>query len=81
MLATSHEVTNYRAAETGLVSAHLTNGKFLCIFRKYSGLHVTNQAPPFHEVQHRVSALIRDKIIVGHNLWQFLSASTGTLSS
>ncbi|KAF8499134.1 hypothetical protein F5888DRAFT_145808 [Russula emetica] len=51
----THEVTNYRTAETGLVSAHLTN------------------APPFREVQHRVSALIRDKIIVGHNLWQFLS--------
>ncbi|KAI0286747.1 hypothetical protein BGY98DRAFT_10686 [Russula aff. rugulosa BPL654] len=51
----THGVTNYRTAETGLLSAHLTN------------------APPFHEVQHRVSALIRDKIIVGHNLWQFLS--------
>ncbi|KAF8480912.1 hypothetical protein DFH94DRAFT_629804, partial [Russula ochroleuca] len=52
----THEVTNYRSAETGLVSAHLTN------------------APLFREVQQRVSALIRDKIIVGHNLWQFLSA-------
>ncbi|KAH9996609.1 ribonuclease H-like domain-containing protein [Russula vinacea] len=51
----THEVTNYRTAETGLVSAHLAN------------------APMFREVQHRVSALIRDKIIVGHNLWQFLS--------
>ena len=29
MLAASHEVTNYRTAETGLVSAHLTNGKIL----------------------------------------------------
>ena len=36
------------------------------------------QAPLFREVQHRVMALIRDKIIVGHNLWQFLSASNGT---
>jgi hypothetical protein len=39
MLAASHEVTNYRTAETGLVSAHLTNGKFLCIFS--SGLWLT----------------------------------------
>jgi hypothetical protein len=37
MLA-SHEVTNYRTAETGLVSAHLTNGNFLCISRQDSGL-------------------------------------------
>ncbi|KAI0005440.1 hypothetical protein BJV74DRAFT_804377 [Russula compacta] len=34
--------------------------------------HLTN-APMFREVQHRVIALIRDKVIVGHNLWQFLS--------
>ena len=38
MLAVSHEVANYRTAETGLVSAHLTNGKFLCISRQDSGL-------------------------------------------
>ncbi|KAI9433617.1 hypothetical protein F5148DRAFT_971362, partial [Russula earlei] len=30
--------------------------------------HLTH-APSFREVQHRVSALIREKIIVGHNLW------------
>jgi len=59
MLA-SHEVTNYRTAETGLVADHLTN------------------APSFREVQQRVMTLIRDKIIVGHNLWQFLSASDAT---
>ncbi|KAH9176991.1 hypothetical protein EDB89DRAFT_1937519 [Lactarius sanguifluus] len=51
----THEVTNYRTAETGLVAAHLVN------------------APLFREVQHRVASLIRDKIIVGHNLWLFLS--------
>lgn len=33
-LAASHEVTNYRTAETGLVSAHLTNGNFPCISRQ-----------------------------------------------
>jgi hypothetical protein len=38
MLAASHEVTNYRTAETGLVSAHLTNGNFMCISRQDSGL-------------------------------------------
>lgn len=32
-------------------------------------------APLFREVQHRVASLIRDKIIVGHNLWLFLSVS------
>ena len=36
MLVASHEVTNYRTAETGLVSAHLNNGKFLYIFRQDS---------------------------------------------
>ncbi|KAI0296645.1 hypothetical protein BC826DRAFT_908101, partial [Russula brevipes] len=56
----THEVTNYRTAETGLVADHLTN------------------APSFREVQQRVMTLIRDKIIVGHNLWQFLSASDAT---
>ncbi|KAI9512326.1 hypothetical protein F5148DRAFT_973797, partial [Russula earlei] len=40
--------------------------------------HLTH-APSFREVQHRVSALIREKIIVGHNLWQFLSASGGAV--
>ena len=34
----SHEVTDYRTAETGLVSAHLTNGNFLCISRQRSKL-------------------------------------------
>ena len=33
MPAARHEVTNYRTAETGLLSAHLTNGNFLCISR------------------------------------------------
>jgi hypothetical protein len=41
MLAASHEVTNYRTAETGLVSAHLTNGIFLCI--SPSGLRLTRE--------------------------------------
>lgn len=41
MLVASHEVTNYRTAETGLVSAHLTNGNFLCISRQDSGLPET----------------------------------------
>ena len=43
LIATSYEVTNYRTAETGLVSAHLTNGKFPCISRQYSGLLETSQ--------------------------------------
>ncbi|KAI0252647.1 hypothetical protein BJV78DRAFT_1200112 [Lactifluus subvellereus] len=51
----THEVTDYRTAETGLVADHLTN------------------APLFREVRDHVLALIRDKIIVGHCLWQFLS--------
>ncbi len=33
-----HEVTNYRTAETGLVSAHLANGNFLCISHQDFGL-------------------------------------------
>jgi hypothetical protein len=34
-----------------------------------------DKAPLFREVRDHVLALIRDKIIVGHSLWQFLSAS------
>ncbi|KAK7058300.1 hypothetical protein VNI00_001931 [Paramarasmius palmivorus] len=30
-------------------------------------------APTFHEVQREVAAIIRDKILVGHRLWTFLS--------
>jgi hypothetical protein len=76
---TSHEVTNYRTAETGLLASHLTDGELLRILLaprqgSYQGRAVI-QAPLFREVQHRVMALICDKIIVGHNLWQFLSAS------
>ena len=44
MLA-SHEVTNYRTAETGLVSAHLINGNFLCLSRQDSGLLGTYRGP------------------------------------
>ncbi len=37
----SHQVTNYRTAETGLVSAHLTNGNFLGVSREDSGSYGT----------------------------------------
>ncbi|KAI0307543.1 hypothetical protein B0F90DRAFT_1621380, partial [Multifurca ochricompacta] len=42
-----------------------------------TGLAATHlvDAPSFRQVQHRVTLLIRDKIIVGHTLWLFLSAS------
>lgn len=75
---TSHDVTNYRTAETGLLASHLTDGEFPAYFsssRFLLGGCAAIQAPLFREVQHRVITLIRDKIIVGHNLWQFLSAS------
>jgi hypothetical protein len=79
----SHEVTDYRTAETGLVAGHLTNGKFLSVRLQDAGLPGAcrvNKAPLFREVRDRVLALIRDKIIVGHSLWQFLSASNDALS-
>ena len=38
---------------------------------KYFG----SEAPEFHKVQFEVSMLLRDKIIVGHSLWHFLSVS------
>ncbi|KAI0702470.1 hypothetical protein BC835DRAFT_1411025 [Cytidiella melzeri] len=31
------------------------------------------RAPPFPEVQQRVASLIRDKILIGYALWEFLS--------
>ncbi|KAI0786055.1 hypothetical protein C8Q75DRAFT_808837 [Abortiporus biennis] len=31
-----------------------------------------NNAPSFHEVQSRVAALLKDKIVIGYALWQFL---------
>ena len=74
----SHQVTDYRTAETGLVAGHLANGKIFYLFQhaRLPGARRGDKAPLFREVRDHVLALIRDKIIVGHTLWQFLSAST-----
>jgi hypothetical protein len=56
--------------------------KFLSILLQHGrlpGERRGDKAPLFREVRDHVLALIRDKIIVGHSLWQFLSASNDTL--
>ncbi|KAM6497953.1 hypothetical protein JOM56_005901 [Amanita muscaria] len=61
----THRIEDYRTAETGIQYSHLANGSTSC-----SQLLA---APPFQDVQRRVSHIIADKIIIGHCLWTFLS--------
>ncbi|PIL29614.1 hypothetical protein GSI_08251 [Ganoderma sinense ZZ0214-1] len=61
-------VCDYRTAETGLEAHHLADGTSLSAL-------VTSAArsPVFIDVQRQVASLIRDKILVGYGLWEFLS--------
>ncbi|KAH9846842.1 ribonuclease H-like domain-containing protein [Lenzites betulinus] len=53
----TNQVTDYRTHTTGIQPADLQPGN----------------AMPWKDVQDRVALLIRDKILVGHSLWQDLS--------
>ncbi|KAI0375266.1 hypothetical protein BV20DRAFT_960367 [Pilatotrama ljubarskyi] len=53
----TNTVTDYRTSTTGIQASDLQPGN----------------AMPWREVQQRVAQLIRDKILVGHTLWQDLS--------
>ncbi|KAI0284968.1 hypothetical protein BGY98DRAFT_946467 [Russula aff. rugulosa BPL654] len=50
-------VTDYRTSTSGITATHLTSG----------------EAKPFEFVQVHVAEVIKDKVVVGHSLWNDLS--------
>ncbi|KAI1793820.1 hypothetical protein LXA43DRAFT_1119982 [Ganoderma leucocontextum] len=60
----TNPVTDYRTSSTGIRPEDLQPGEWS---------RLTWSALPWKEVQQRIAQLIRDKIIVGHTLWQDLS--------
>ena len=71
-------VCDYRTETTGLQAHHLTEGTLQlhqrCVDRNdRTRLPLLVPAPVFIEVQRQVASIIRDKILVGYALWEFLS--------
>ncbi|KAI9512811.1 ribonuclease H-like domain-containing protein [Russula earlei] len=62
-VAPTMEVSDYRTSTTGITPDNLASGASP---RK-------PDAKPFDEVQRRVASMIKDKVIVGHSLWNDLS--------
>ncbi|KAH9968885.1 ribonuclease H-like domain-containing protein [Russula dissimulans] len=50
-------VSDYRTSTTGITPAHLSS----------------SDAVKFHDLQHRVADIIKDKVVVGHSLWNDFS--------
>ena len=75
-------VCDYRTETTGLQAHHLTEGTLQlhqrCVDRNdRTRLPLLVPAPVFIEVQRQVASIIRDKILVGYALWEFLSVRHG----
>ncbi|KAI9060564.1 hypothetical protein FKP32DRAFT_1577974 [Trametes sanguinea] len=69
----TNPVTDYRTNTTGIQAAHLQPGEPSVGICATSAHPVSGNALPWKEVQQQVAQLIRDKILVGHTLWQDLS--------
>lgn len=76
----SQPVSDYRTSETGLLQNTLESGRVppMACRKATHGLYT---APTFIEVQRQVAMLLRDKIIIGYALWQFLSVREVTKKS
>jgi RNA exonuclease 4 len=71
-------VTDYRTSTTGITSAHLSSRKSITDTETYLFPAPTRRpckapARKFDEVQCLVAEIIKDKVIVGHSLWNDLS--------
>lgn len=77
-----HRIEDYRTSETGIQYHHLVNGLYMvCIcLANISTYRTVVVAPHFQDVQYQVANIIKNKVIVGYSLWNFLSVrSCGAL--
>jgi len=73
-------VTDYRTSTTGITPAHLSSGRgtektvtlFWTLTRPKLLLRQAD-AKSFDEVQQSVAGIIKDKVLIGHSLWNDLS--------
>ena len=69
-------MADYRTAETGLQAIDLAAGDHTTqkfhIWTHIFILLLFSLAPNFIDVQRQVAALIRDKIVIGYELWNVL---------
>ncbi|KAI9445119.1 hypothetical protein H4582DRAFT_1805328 [Lactarius indigo] len=65
-------VTDYRTSTTGITPAHLSSSEPTALAITLTA-SCKAAAVKFNEVQRRVADLIKDKVIVGHSLWNDLS--------
>lgn len=70
-------VTDYRTSTTGITPAHLCSRKSTVAFTLRPQTHHPRKAAAvkFNEVQRNIADLIKDKVIVGHCLWNDLSGT------
>lgn len=68
-------VESYRSATTGLKRTDFNGGGCDAILQRVL-FHLPNLALPFDEVQAAVSRLIRNRVIVGHQLWSDLQVGS-----
>ncbi|KAI9066664.1 hypothetical protein FKP32DRAFT_345710 [Trametes sanguinea] len=70
-------VCDYRTAQTGLQPHHLAEGTPISLptgtIVLTTSLWPYVAAPVFIDVQRQVASIIKDKILVGYALWEFLS--------
>jgi hypothetical protein len=74
-------VTDYRTSTTGITPADLSSGKgtenivllLWALTRPPNTCLRQADAKPFDEVQRSVASIIRDKVLIGHSLWNDLS--------
>lgn len=70
-------VTDYRTSTTGITPAHLSSRKCTVAITLNSQTHHSREAAAikFTDVQRDVAELIKDKVIVGHSIWNDLSGT------
>lgn len=73
-------VTDYRTSTTGITPVHLSSRKStvaVTLRYDYGGLIALAKATAskFNDVQRQVAELIKDKVIIGHSLWNDLSGT------
>lgn len=75
-VAPTFPVTDYRYKVTGITAADLGEHPLFSRQRRFTTCFVyTANASEFSQVQRRVADMIRNKTIVGHQLWNDLSGN------
>lgn len=80
-VAPTLQVTDYRTGVTGITEEHLSRYSIFPLRRPVIDLCYAGSAYKFSQVQRQVADIIRNKTIVGHQLWNDLSGETWNSSA